>query len=481
MSYAEILTPQLSMLNAKHSLPLLPDGRSVSFLSGEEITVPIPKPLRIDVEMIKRKKTAGASGAAKRATPTPVLKSKAKREIVLGQYLAGPDIVVISRDFLEILKLAGVSNFQVFPAILSHKKSKRTWRKYYAFNAIGLHDAALLELSGYTVLSEEADRKYPLLDFKRLLFSKQKLEGGPKMFRLAHAPERLYVSGDVFDAISRYGMHIDWREEADGKLFKRIEIIDETKENLKNLRIKDALDAVTLFLDFWDKDTAERKAREPNAVWGTSTSPAVHSDWTPYLNIKRHLELGEAEAAYREYNSIVFFGMGGFASHSHYIAGLAPNGGSVVDTEYWQLENLVRKTLDNLDKGVSLEKKPLLKPTAESALRAAQDEYKNGPARREENDKKAADLILQFKKYLSENYADVVYDKDYDDGKRRRSLYATIGKTTEFCIDVSQGRISIQNKTRARYWIEEDEDMTLDMMKENMERYQEGIKEVLEP
>jgi hypothetical protein len=335
MSY-EIEKQESYTLNAEHSLPLLPNGQSVSFTSGKKITIPIPKPLKVDIETLKRK-------------------------INPGHFLAGPGIVVVSRDFVEGLKYAGVDNFQVFPAVLRHQKTNQTWRNYLAFNEIGLVDAALLELCRYTVISERPHRKYPLLDFTRLVFSLQKLKKNPKMFRMVHAPDKLYISGEIISNVFNMGIS-----------FKKTAVINEDYADLINLRLQDALDAVTLFLDFWKR-----------------SDPYHYKEY--FIKVKKHLEAMESFEAYKTYKSIAWAGMGGFLDSTGYDYTYS---GKVDDIEYWMLEDMVKKTLENLNNNLpfwipsgiqTLDEEPLLKPTAETVHKAAQYKYKHWPEERKKN------------------------------------------------------------------------------------------------
>jgi hypothetical protein len=164
-------------LDADHALRPLSEN-SISFKFGEKMPVPIPNPLEVEIETLKRK-------------------------ITPRHFLSGPGIVVISPLFLKALKAAGVTNYEVFPAVLQFRKTNQTWNNYLAFNEIGLLDAALLEECEYTVISEGPHRKYPLLSIRKLVLSAKKLKHEPKMFRIVHDPMNLYISEAVFDTLEK--------------------------------------------------------------------------------------------------------------------------------------------------------------------------------------------------------------------------------------------------------------------------------------
>jgi hypothetical protein len=193
MDYFELMRQDPWELDADHALRPLSEN-SISFEFGEKMPVPIPNPLEVEIETLKRK-------------------------ITPRHFLSGPGIVVISPLFLKALKAAGVTNYEVFPAVLQFRKTNQTWNNYLAFNEVGLLDAALLEECKYTVLSEGPHRKYPLLGFTEIVLSAKKLKSEPKMFRMVQAPEYLYISQVVYDMLVKMSPPEKW-----GIACKRIEI-----------------------------------------------------------------------------------------------------------------------------------------------------------------------------------------------------------------------------------------------------------------
>jgi len=187
MDYFELTSQDAYELDADRNLPLTTIGYQVSFDFGEKITVRIPNPLEVDIEVFTR-----------------------KQKITPRHFLVGAGIVIISPLFLEALKAAGVTNYEVFPAVLRFQKTNQTWNNYLAFNEVGLLDAALLEECKYTVLSEGPHRKYPLLGFTEIVLSAKKLKSEPKMFRMVQAPEYLYISQVVYDMLVKMSPPEKW-------------------------------------------------------------------------------------------------------------------------------------------------------------------------------------------------------------------------------------------------------------------------------
>jgi hypothetical protein len=180
----------------KMTLPDTADGRTSSVLAGKKITVPVPNPLTFDV------------GYLNGADP--------------HHYNEGAGFIIISDLFLQALQKAGVDNFQLFPAVLRDiKKKQRTWNNYYAFNEIGLLDAALLSKCEYEVISEgDGTEASPgIYGFLSVVLSAKKLKHEPKMFRLPQqAFDQLYISEDVKTVLQemsppeKFGMAVEKTE-----------------------------------------------------------------------------------------------------------------------------------------------------------------------------------------------------------------------------------------------------------------------------
>lgn len=153
--------------------PELPDG--VDFTSGERIRKRVPNPLVFHVDYPTRS-----------ALP----------------HFVAETIPVLSDRLVQTLRSAGVTNFQVFPAVIRNPKKRLEWRGYWAFNAIGVLAAASLRLSKYDTIMR-GDRKSgiaPMLGFHRLVLTKKKT-GGAAMFRLAESRDILLIHTRVLDHI----------------------------------------------------------------------------------------------------------------------------------------------------------------------------------------------------------------------------------------------------------------------------------------
>jgi hypothetical protein len=170
-------------------LRLAPDpiGRVSTCLAGREILVPVPNPLKIDL------------GRLDGTNPR--------------HYMDGSRILIVSGLLLEAFKAAGVDNFQAFPVVLRDMQTERKWNNYYAFNEIGLIDAALLEECKYHVIDEgsESEDKPAWLGFNEVVLSAKKLKREPKMFRLVQSPfDQLYISEQVRVVLKRLSPPEKW-------------------------------------------------------------------------------------------------------------------------------------------------------------------------------------------------------------------------------------------------------------------------------
>jgi hypothetical protein len=157
-------------------------------MDGREILVPVPNPLVIELKHLKKDENP-------------------------RHFIDSVRFLIISDLLLKALKDAGVDNFQILPVTLRDVKTKRTWENYYAFNEIGLFDAALLEECNYGII-DPGDEKlgiWPLYSFFKMVLSAKKLKREPKMFRIVHDPgEQLYVSEDVVDVLRKMSPPEKW-------------------------------------------------------------------------------------------------------------------------------------------------------------------------------------------------------------------------------------------------------------------------------
>jgi hypothetical protein len=88
----------------------------ISFLKGEKTREPLPNPLKFTGSVYQ---------------PYPERPS---------HILAGAGVILVSEDFVKVLRGAGVDNFELFPATVEYPKLKKTYTDYYVLNVIGTVD-----------------------------------------------------------------------------------------------------------------------------------------------------------------------------------------------------------------------------------------------------------------------------------------------------------------------------------------------------
>jgi hypothetical protein len=121
---------------------------------------------------------------------------------------------VVSKKFIAALRLAGVDNFETWPAILIDPKTSEKWEDYCVFNEIGVVDAALLEASEFSVLMAGGVTVPPLLDMKKLVFDREKVKN-KKMFRIPQFSADLFISDKVMDVLCENAPPDRWGISAD--------------------------------------------------------------------------------------------------------------------------------------------------------------------------------------------------------------------------------------------------------------------------
>jgi hypothetical protein len=178
----------------KLDLPEDKEGFYSTCFEGRKISVPVPNPFEFEIDRL--------NGGNPR------------------HYIQGVGVVIISELLLKTFRNAGINNFQVFPAILRDKQSKKTWNNYYIFNELGLMDAALLEECEYNVIAEKTDNDSGVFIFDKVVLSAKKLKKEPKMFRLAEdTVSQFYISSDVRDILNANSPPEKW-----GILFSETEV-----------------------------------------------------------------------------------------------------------------------------------------------------------------------------------------------------------------------------------------------------------------
>ncbi len=135
-----------------------PENLPVEFhlLSGREMKVPVNLPL--------------------------VYTTDAKKGDELRSFLDS-SFTLMSADFLDLFKKAGVANLQTFPAVIKSTEDGYVWDNYFGVNIIGMIECADLEKSKYTEIMPGHYR------FKELAINSARIPDGLLMFRLKeHLP-----------------------------------------------------------------------------------------------------------------------------------------------------------------------------------------------------------------------------------------------------------------------------------------------------
>jgi hypothetical protein len=150
------------------------DDLSITFNRGTSISAKVPNPLEIIVNYPKS------------SVPAPYLESI---------------YPVVNDDFIRAMKMADTDNYQIFPAILKTEDLSHLWQGYFAFNVIGLLDAALLKKCKYDIIMEGNDEIPPVMGFHHYVFSAEKLKNKPHMFRLWQSSDDLFISDHVMKVL----------------------------------------------------------------------------------------------------------------------------------------------------------------------------------------------------------------------------------------------------------------------------------------
>ncbi|MDH5181338.1 MAG: hypothetical protein OEZ39_00025 [Gammaproteobacteria bacterium] len=159
-------------------------GSNISFLSGRYLKLKISEPLKFEI-----------------ACPA---------EDHPGHYFSGT-VPVVSPNFIELLQHASIDNFQLFPAVLTNSKINKEWSGFFAFNVIGLINAANKEHSkGAILMGGSDDEGVPaLIDYEKLVIDPGKVKGA-YMFRELSSPELLIFDDRIEDYIKKHRPPEGW-------------------------------------------------------------------------------------------------------------------------------------------------------------------------------------------------------------------------------------------------------------------------------
>jgi len=150
-----------------------PDNLPMKFdlMSGVEMNVPISLPL--------------------------VYTTNAKKGDALRAFLKGSNTLV-SSEFLDLLKKAGVTNLQTFPAVIKSTEDGYVWDNYFGLNILGVIECADLGKSTY---DEIMPGHY---SFDELVIDTVKIPDGSLMFRLKEHVPTIIIHRSVGRLIKDY-------------------------------------------------------------------------------------------------------------------------------------------------------------------------------------------------------------------------------------------------------------------------------------
>jgi len=119
-----------------------------------------------------------------------------RHELSLNDYY--PEFHLMSRRLVGILQAAGVSNLQVFPAVIRNIETDETYEDFLVVNIVGLVSCANAAQSDS---ADVADKKY----FYRLVIDTAKVNG-LTMFRLEESRLDVIVNEQVAEGLRTGGL-----------------------------------------------------------------------------------------------------------------------------------------------------------------------------------------------------------------------------------------------------------------------------------
>ena len=161
----------------------------VSFLRGARITEKLPNPLVFEVDYPKSEEPP---------------------------HLLGDVIPIASDRLVRELRNAGVDNFETFPAVLHNPSTRKEWKDFWAFNALGLVAWVNMEESEYDTIMKGSSKgvRTPLVGFHTIVHDKTKTRDDLLMFRLAESPSALIIHDRVDKHLVAHTPPGGWRFDA---------------------------------------------------------------------------------------------------------------------------------------------------------------------------------------------------------------------------------------------------------------------------
>ena len=119
-------------------------------------------------------------------------------------------IPVFSKRFVEVINLAGIDNYQLYPAILRNKEHNVVWDDFYAFNVIGIIDAVNEDESEYDIIMPGSDDGIPpFVDYRKIVLDPAKTKGH-LMFREAKQPSLIFFHTKLRDLLKQNAPEEGW-------------------------------------------------------------------------------------------------------------------------------------------------------------------------------------------------------------------------------------------------------------------------------
>ncbi len=126
-----------------------------------------------------------------------------------GNFYNSGIIPVASELFINMLKKVGIDNYQIFPAIITDETSGQKWGDYFAFNPIGVIDAAHADSSFHTIMPG-SDSEVPALGtYRKLIFDSKKTRN-IKMFREIKSND-LFFTIKLYDVMKENSPEGGWK------------------------------------------------------------------------------------------------------------------------------------------------------------------------------------------------------------------------------------------------------------------------------
>lgn len=126
--------------------------------------------------------------------------AKFRKRSVLTELIHVP-VPLMTRRLYEVIYNAGVSNIDVYPAIITDEDSGKVYKEYVAFNIIGAVSAADLDASQFSA----PDGPLVTVDFDSLSIDESKSRGA-LMFRLAECVSGIVIHESVKKFIEAAGI-----------------------------------------------------------------------------------------------------------------------------------------------------------------------------------------------------------------------------------------------------------------------------------